>query len=72
MRVLILHLSDLHLTANGNTAEFKFVSIGKAVQNEEVDLSGVFVVVSGDVAYSGKQTEYAIASRLLLQLPLRA
>ena len=70
MKVLILHLSDIHLTAGKetNTAFAKFPFIAKAIQNQENALAGVVVVVSGDIAYSGQEDEYAIAVEAFAQL----
>lgn len=47
---MVLHLSDFHLHSKNNAATAKFPFIARAVQNEEPELSGVVIVVSGDVA----------------------
>jgi hypothetical protein len=54
MKILILHLSDLHLKESLNSCEIKIDAISAAVRNEEADLAAALVVVSGDIAYSGK------------------
>ena len=65
MKLLIVHLSDLHLREKGNPVVAKFPLITKALQNEEAELSGLVVIVSGDIAYSGKTAEYNVATECL-------
>ena len=48
MKLLILHLSDIHHHATGNSAVAKFPLIFKALQNKEVRLDGIIVVVAAD------------------------
>src|SRR4051794_6112145 len=68
MKLLIVHLSDIHLRVSQNVATVKLPFVSKALQNEEVQLAGVVVVVSGDVAYSGSADEYKVAIECLRQL----
>ncbi len=68
MKILILHLSDIHLNEGENSVEGKFSLIATAVQNEEIELAAIVVVVSGDIAYSGSQSEYEKARLLLSAL----
>jgi 3',5'-cyclic AMP phosphodiesterase CpdA len=68
MKLLIVHLSDIHLRGGENPVLAKFPPIVKALQNEEVALDGVVVVVSGDIAYSGSTAEYKIAAEQLVFL----
>jgi hypothetical protein len=63
MKALILHLSDLHIHAEDNVVQAKIGAVAKAIQNEEVQLDGVAVVVSGDIAFSGKPDEYSVAAQ---------
>lgn len=66
MKALIVHLSDIHLRENQNNPSVaKFAFIAPALQNEEPDIQHVIVVVSGDIAYSGKSSEYTIAKACL-------
>ena len=68
MKAAIIHLSDIHLREGGNECTHKFVHIGTALQNEELELDAIAVVFSGDVAYSGSSSEYQIANTCLANL----
>jgi hypothetical protein len=68
VKLLIVHLSDIHLVEDENSVEAKFAPIARALQNEETDLSGVVIVVSGDIAFAGKKAEYEKATRALAGL----
>ena len=68
MKLLIIHLSDTHLHSERNSVITKFPFVAKALQNEEVELAGVVVVVSGDIAFSGRTEEYKVAADCLSQL----
>lgn len=61
MKLLIIHISDIHLKNQVNGASEKFKTIAQAVQNVETGIDGLAVVVSGDVAWSGMEEEYAVA-----------
>ncbi len=68
MKLLILHLSDIHLRATGSVSPERLRLVVRAVQNVEVELAGIAVVVSGDVAWSGRAEEYAVARSALESL----
>jgi 3',5'-cyclic AMP phosphodiesterase CpdA len=68
MKVLILHLSDIHLRGSENSSELKFPFVAKAVQNEEDGIDAITVVITGDLAYSGIAAEYVVADRMLRHL----
>ena len=61
MKTLVLHISDIHIKNQKNTASDRLKLVPQAVRNGEVDVTSVIVIVSGDVAYSGTEAEYAIA-----------
>ena len=65
MKILLLHLSDIHLKDSDNSCEEKLPLITTALQNEELNLDGAVVVISGDVAYSGTPIQYSLAEKLL-------
>ncbi len=68
MKLLILHLSDIHLQDSENSCVNKIPLIPTALQNEEIALDAAIVVISGDVTYSGTESQYNIAADLLESL----
>lgn len=64
----ILHLSDIHLVVGTNAVSSRILQIKGAVQSESHDLTELLLVISGDVAFSGKQAEYSIAIDLISEL----
>jgi GTPase SAR1 family protein len=71
MRIGILHLSDLHFSTN-QKLENKFKALNSAIHVESHNVSRLFVVVTGDIAFSGKQEEYekfkTLFDRIAIQL----
>lgn len=66
MKALILHVSDIHLReGHSNPCIPKFEFIARAVQNEEPDLEEAIVVISGDLAFAGKKSEYELGKACL-------
>ncbi len=61
MKALVIQVSDIHLKAGTNVASERLKYVAKAVANVEVDLKAIVLALSGDVAFSGKPEEYAIA-----------
>jgi 3',5'-cyclic AMP phosphodiesterase CpdA len=68
MKPLMIHLSDIHYHEGKNDASGRLKHVPAAVQNLDVDIAGVLVIVSGDVAFSGKHEEYELAQRDLAEL----
>ena len=64
----ILHLSDIHFVSGPNPVSSKIKAIQGAVQSESHDIDELLLVISGDVAYSGKQAEYSIAIEFVSDL----
>lgn len=64
MKILITHLSDIHLKDNDNSVLKKKDQISNAIQSLTMEAESIFIVVSGDIAYSGKGTEYEQAKKL--------
>jgi hypothetical protein len=71
MRILLLHLSDLHFRSLQDPLMGKAERISSAVKDLEYDLSGLVLVISGDVAFSGAQPEYAAAQTFISNLTSR-
>jgi len=64
----IVHISDIHLKKGPNTATARVPQIKGAVQSEVHDITDLALLVTGDVAFSGKQEEYSIATDFLVEL----
>jgi len=58
MKVGILHLSDLHFAVGPQKIDKKFNALNSLVLSESYDISKLFIVISGDIAFSGKKEEY--------------
>ncbi len=65
MKVAILHLSDIHLSATLNPVLTGKEKIFDAIKNEVLGVDEIFVVVTGDVGFSGSKEEYIIGRDLL-------
>lgn len=65
MKVLLIHLSDIHLKNENNSIFKKNVQLAKAIQNNVLEVDCVFAIISGDIAFSGKEQEYNQAMILL-------
>ena len=61
MKLLILHLSDIHFTDANNLVATRLQKIVAAVRSIEHKFDTCLLLVSGDIAFSGKQSEYRIA-----------
>jgi hypothetical protein len=62
MKVLLVHISDIHLRDQAKNPSVGHVGlILKAVRNLEYGLGRCVVVISGDVAYGGHDEEYLAA-----------
>jgi predicted MPP superfamily phosphohydrolase len=67
---LIVHLSDIHFREpmGQNHILSRAAKIAAAATSTIPSVGSCFVVVSGDIAFSGKTTEYEIAARFLGEL----
>lgn len=61
MAILILHLSDIHIRSQTDWILDKPEKIASCTFASLHDASVVFIVVSGDIAFSGKSDEYNVA-----------
>jgi hypothetical protein len=72
MNLGILHLSDIHFRDTGNNPILeKEDKIHRAIQEHIFSLDSLFIVVSGDSAYSGKNKEFELAFNFLVGLKER-
>jgi predicted MPP superfamily phosphohydrolase len=63
MRIVIIHLSDIHLKENSglNFILSRTEKISNAILGSARDIDFGFLVVSGDIAFSGRMEEYKVA-----------
>jgi hypothetical protein len=63
--VLLLHLTDLHIIGTTDPILTRAASIARCLNSRLPDALGVFIVLTGDIAMSGKKTEYDAAKAFL-------
>lgn len=68
MRVLLVHLSDIHIKSSSDFILKRAGQISEALTNLEDGIEGCIIVVTGDIAYSGQPGEYALAEQFLVSL----
>lgn len=68
MKVLLIHLSDIHFKDQNNSVISKQEKIFDCVKNSTLQFEEIFLIISGDSAFSGKQNEYDIAKKFILKL----
>lgn len=61
MKIGIIHLSDIHLKEKGNPILSKKNKIIDSIKNTVADFDKLFLVITGDIAFSGRKEEYLIA-----------
>jgi hypothetical protein len=61
MKILVVHLSDLHIGSDLDPVLSRSNAICDAVQNLEYEPNAVVIVVSGDIARTGQEMEYLAA-----------
>lgn len=65
MKIAILHLSDLHFKEANNALFEKEAFLFNAIKNEIDTCQYVFIVFTGDIAYSGKEKEYCEVKKFI-------
>ena len=61
MKLLLIHLSDIHLTSEDDPVIGRLNPIVDAVKNLDYSLDGCIVITTGDIAYSGTAEQYIVA-----------
>lgn len=68
MKLGILHLTDLHIANETEFWNSRAAKIVSAVRNDFHSCEKIFIVCTGDIAFSGKEEEYKIASKFFTAL----
>lgn len=68
MTALVLHLSDIHIKSALDPILKRAPEIARATYRALPEASAVFVVVSGDIAFSGESEQYDAAKKFLVAL----
>jgi len=68
MIISILHLSDIHFKNGHNIILNRKEKLFDAIKNELKGKDGLFIITTGDISFSGKDDEYAIATKFYLDL----
>ncbi len=70
MKIGIIHLSDIHLKEEEgqNSVLKKQNKIVDSIKNRIVEFDMLFIAITGDVAFSGRKSEYDIAKLLIRHL----
>lgn len=64
MTAVVLHISDIHIRSEKDWILDKAVNIADCTYSSLPEASVVFIVVSGDIAFSGKVEQYSEAIKL--------
>lgn len=68
MKLVILHLSDLHIRSSSDSVLARAKAISISLNQYLSDASALFVVFSGDIAFSGVNTQYELATLFLSEI----
>lgn len=68
MDLLILHLSDMHFGSENNYNNFHINAITSALKEAMNGTEHVFIIISGDLTYSGKKLECIQVSKFIFEM----
>lgn len=68
MKIGLLHLSDIHIANEDHFIENYIEKIRLACHFELNDISKLYIVITGDIANMGVESEYDVAKKFLLSL----
>lgn len=68
MKIIILHLSDLHFKKSTNGCINKRDNLIDAIKNKILGSEQLFVLISGDLAYSGQEEEFDEVRKFLISI----
>ena len=66
--ILLIHLCDIHIRDSANPALGRVDQIVAAARAERLEISDCYVLVPGDIAYSGRRSEYDLATEFFKSL----
>ena len=61
LHVGVIHLSDIHFSCKKDPLVERGESLFRAIKDNFLNCSFVYIVVSGDIANTGKDSEYEVA-----------
>jgi hypothetical protein len=67
-KILFLHLSDIHLREETDEILFRAKEIASTTYQYLPELHTVAIVISGDIAWSGKEKEYQLAKHFITEI----
>jgi len=65
MKLVLLHLSDIHFESSSDHAYQRKENIRNAIQNIDSEIEHCILIISGDIAYSGLEKEYEVATQFI-------
>lgn len=68
MRITIIQLSDIHISADNDPILGRAKKIAAAVKSNSTDTKAYLVVITGDIAFSGQKAQYKLALNFLSEL----
>lgn len=68
MKLLILHLSDMHFRESNNFTEVNVDAIVSSLQENVSDIKDIIIIISGDLAFSGLRSQYEDIDKFLESL----
>lgn len=68
MKILVLHLSDIHFKSQSDPIMDRVKAIAATATPRIHSASAIFIVISGDISFSGLRIEYEAASAFLEKL----
>ncbi|MDL2223634.1 metallophosphoesterase, partial [Bacteroidales bacterium OttesenSCG-928-M11] len=71
MKLLIIHLSDIHFNQRYNSLFGKKEELFNSLKNQVRDVEKTIIILSGDIAFSGKQEEYKIADDFFTEIIIK-
>lgn len=68
MAILILHLSDIHIKKSSDPILRRSAAIAASINPYLHSTTHLFIVISGDIAFSGTSDQYALSKKFLFEI----